>query len=217
MSDIDLGESPGTTDTSDSTPTPPPPPPTQDGKVFTQSQIDSIVGRAENKAAKEARASVLDELGMDITEAKRALEEAKAQAEARLTNEQRLERKLAEAEAERARVEKEASDALSQARITAALAQHMDMAAIRRIAPTIHVDPDATDEDLQQIVEDLRLEVPGLFTAPAAGSPTPPGTTSQNRQRPAARQTGLSQAETDKAWVDQWVEGSSGGSELPLL
>lgn len=188
-----------------------------DVKTFTQAQIDSIVGRAQSKAAREAQDALLGDLGVDdVSQVKKAIEDAKKAEEARLSNEQRLERKLAEAEAKAQQTASAAAAQLKQARVMLALAGHMDRAAAQRIAPTVQVPDDATDEDLERIVEELREEVPGLFTTQTPNA-QPPGTTSQFRRQPPSKTTSQSSAESAAKWAEQWVGDNDSGSGIPLL
>lgn len=212
MSDTESSGDAGSTGTESTTTTAP----VEQSKTLTQSQIDSIIGRAEKKAASDARKSVIEELGMDVSEAIKLRESTTKAEQDAMSETEKLTRKNAELEALNTKIQEDAAGVLATARITAALAPHMSMAAIRRIAPTIHVEADATDEDLDLIVEDLREEVPGLFGTPATASP-PPGTSSQNRLRPASKTTGGDEQETLTKWVDTWMGSNSGNQELPLL
>ena len=193
-----------------------------DLKSFTQEQIDSIVGRAEKRAAREAakaaQADFLDSLGVDSVETLKDRLDTLATAEdAQRSEADKAVRRAAEAERKAADRIAQAEARLAEARVTSALVAHMDPAVARRLAPTVRVDPDATDDEIEAVIEELRAEVPGLFQPQERATATAPGTTSQNRTRPTGRTTSASEREAVDSWVENWMSRDSGGNSLPLL
>lgn len=186
-------------------------------KEYTQSQIDGMMARAQKKAASDARKSIEDDLGMSVSDFGKFTKDANAAADERLTSSERAERKAVEREHIADQRIADADARVSEANVIAALAPHMDRKAINLIAPTLSLPADATDDDVDDLVADLREQVPGLFTSSASSNGEGPGTTSQHRRKQRSTQTSEAGAEIDK-FVENFMVGSKrGASELESL
>lgn len=182
------------------------------GKVLTQSQIDSIVSRAERRAQADARKTIEETIGMKVDDLASFVEQTRKADEQRMSEAELATKRAQEREQAAAKAQADALDLLATTRVTAAMLRSgVDPKAAERLAQTVRVESDATDDEVAAAVEALRDELPALFGT--ATTPVPP--TPGRGQRPIPKTT---PGDDDlEAFAERWVAQQGRSSNLPTL
>ena len=169
-----------------------------EGKTFTQDDMTRVASREAKKATKAEAARIAAELGVSPAKAAEIL---KAHKEADEKNQTESERAKAEADADRADAKadrKAAKQERLDAKVERKLAHAgMDDAAIGRFAPTMGLDPDADDDDIDQAIEKLEDDLPALFGEPT--EPRKPASSSTPKRKREKKVPAATSLEAGKA------------------
>lgn len=140
--------------------------PEQKPKTFTQEDLNRVASREKKEGRAGAKREILEELGVDDLEAAKEAIAAKTQRE----EEQRTETekalaKAAEAEAKAAKKEAELEQRLHDSTVKDALLEAgVDRKNVSRIVSMVTVEVGADEEAITEAVEELREDLPNLFT-----------------------------------------------------
>lgn len=171
-----------TTETPPATGDPVAPAPTAEAPTVTQDVLNRIVGREKAEAKRKAQQELAEQLGVSVDEAKQIIEDKRKADEAAKSevDKARDEAEQARREAEEARAQaaKDRFDAKLERRLAAAgVGAGIDDAGQReglmaRALRLIDLSPDADDEQIAAEIEQLKKDIPGLFTAAKAQAPS---------------------------------------------
>ena len=174
-------------------------------KTFTQDDVTALAAAERDQGKRAGKAAAQDEInaaikaaglpdGTDLSAVLEAAKRATAADEAAKTQAQRELDAAAKAKADAEQLLATAAKTLHDAKVERALAGAVNVAIAAR---ALDVAVGADDDAIKAAVDNLKADVPGLFstTAPAPGSD--PG------NPPAAKDTRLSAREEAKAWAAQ--------------
>ena len=174
-------------------------------KTFTQDDVTALAAAERDQGKRAGKAAAQDEInaaikaaglpdGTDLSAVLEAAKRATAADEAAKTQAQRDADAAAKAKADAEQLLATAAKTLHDAKVERALAGAVNAAIAAR---ALDVAVGADDDAIKAAVDNLKADVPGLFstTAPAPGSD--PG------NPPAAKDTRLSAREEAKAWAEQ--------------
>lgn len=137
----------------------------EDDEVFSQEEINRMVGEARTKSRTTATADLMRELGVEnADELKTILQERKDAADKESTELDKATKKADEHEGKAKASEAKADALVLTGRIEKALIRGgLSVDAAERARRLIEVDSKATDDELKAEVESLKKEMPGLF------------------------------------------------------
>ena len=174
-------------------------------KTFTQDDVTALAAAERDQGKRAGKAAAQDEInaaikaaglpdGTDLSAVLEAAKRATAADEAAKTQAQRDADVAAKAKADAEAYLATAAKTLHDAKVERALAGAVNATIAAR---ALDVAVGADDDAIKAAVDNLKADVPGLFstTAPAPGSD--PG------NPPAAKDTRLSAREEAKAWAEQ--------------
>lgn len=165
-----------------------------DGRTFTQADLDRIAGQARTEAKRTAARELAEQLGCTVEDAKAKIAAAAAAEDAEKTDAQRAREA---ADAEKAAAATERAEAARE-RLAAKVERHLlragvDEKALDRAHRLIDVDPDASDDDITTEIEALKADIPALFTPVGTQTPPPSGRSRDARPPAGGQQTGTSE------------------------
>lgn len=149
-----------------------------DGKTFTQAEIDKLLGKTRSQAASASKKAISEELGMSVDDAKALIAKAAEAEKAQMTEAERMQTEAAEAKAAAEQATAEAKRATVEAQLRSALltAVDEDNPGIRPDKVDVGVTlglPQALgegDDAIAEAVASVREVLPELFTAGPGGS-----------------------------------------------
>lgn len=191
-----------------SQPAPATPPASEPEKKYTDADVDRMQAKRAAEAKKAAEKAIADQLGVSIADAKKLIEERQAQAEAEKTEIQRAQERVADAERKAAEAAQAAARTARQSTIKEKLlligvGAQFDatdpeqlarkqkvidaaQAIVERFAPA-----DAVGDDLDEVIRENVLLVPGFVKDLSKPEPTPaPSGVTAGAQPPAGGQPG---------------------------
>lgn len=165
-----------------------------EGKTFTQADLDRVAGAARAEAKRAAARELAEQLGCTVDEAKAKIAAAAAAEDAEKTEAQRAREA---ADAEKAAAATERAEAAKE-RLAAKVERHLlragvDEKALDRAHRLIDVTPDASDDDITTEIEALKADIPALFTPVGTQTPPPSGRSRDARPPAGGQQTGTSE------------------------
>lgn len=163
------------------------PPGGDEERTFTQADVDRLVGRARTEARRTSVTEVAEQLGCTVDEAKQVLDAVRAADAAQQTDAQRALAAAQDAQAAADQARAEAAAERLAARVERRLlAAGVPDTALARAARMVDLDPDVDDDAIDTEIDQLKSDVPALFT-PATGTGTtpPPNPGAPPRKPPA--------------------------------
>lgn len=136
-----------------------------DEEVFSQEEINRLVGEARTKARTGATTDLMKELGVESPEElKTILQERKDAADKEASELSKANKRADDNEAKAKTHEAKADELVLTGRVEKALIRAgLSVEAAERARKLIEVDSKATDDDLKTEVENLKKDMPGLF------------------------------------------------------
>ena len=165
--------------------------------LLTQEAVNQIAAKVRAEGASKARQEILDELGVDnLDDAAAVIAATKA---AELASMSETERNLAESASELAKAkateEKTATLYLNVRAAAKLQSAGLEPSIVDRIAPTLGLPADATDEQIASAVDLLKTESPSLFNA----QPVPTAPSGVPGSGPATPTSGTGHGDGDEA------------------
>lgn len=169
---------------------PAPSPATEPPKTFTQEELDRYAGRRAGEVQRKTKQEIADQLGVSLDDAKKIIEAAReaeaaakteAQRELEAASQAKAEAEKAKADAAAERFQSKLERKLYAAGVGAGLTDSEDDQRKRdglmaRALRMVDLAPDADDEAIAAEIEQIKADVPGLFTTATASS-APSGVT----------------------------------------
>ena len=184
-----------------------PPAPETQTEGLSQEKVNEIAAKARSEGQAKAREELLASLGVtDADEAATVIAAHKAAELAKMSDAER-DRTIAAAEREAAeRDRREVAEMLLHGKASRKLRQAgLDESLTERLAPTLRLPLDATDDDIAAAVEALKAETPTLFGTEKV-PPAPGGVRADGRNGPPAGSGSIDEAQQGREMFKQWKQ-----------
>ena len=175
-------------------------------RTFTQEDVNRIATREKNQGRQAATQELAEELGVSLDEAKSIIQEARKKEESEKSEAQKAkdaaDREKQEAETAKAEAARERYEARVERALLRAGIDGDDESKLSRLSRMITVEVDASQEDINADVDQIKTDFPELFGAKEEGgggrkpppSSDPGGTPPKNRQQEDAFSKGAERA-----------------------